>query len=215
MCFSATASFAAAGVLSATGAVTLSKVKSKREIPLASIPLLFGVQQAIEGVVWVSFGSTLLNTIATYGFLFFAYVLWPIFVPVAVMLVEPSRTRKRALKILSFVGLAIGLYLLYYLLIEPSKAHVVGGSIAYDFKHIYDLVYLIPYVLVTAGSGLISSHKILNLFGIAATLSFFVAFWLYYVNFISVWCFFAALLSVIILWFFLRKPVATKPVEAG
>lgn len=214
MCFSATASFAAAGVLSATGAVTLSKVKSKREIPLASIPLLFGIQQAIEGVVWISFGSTLLNTIAAYGFLLFAYVVWPIFVPVAVLLIEPNRTRKNLLKILSGIGLVIGLYLLFYLFIEPSKAHIVGGSIAYDFKHIYDLMYLIPYVLVTAGSGLVSSHKILNLFGVAATVSFFVAFWFYYVNFISVWCFFAALLSVIILWFFLRKPAA-RPVKTG
>ena len=98
MCFSATASFTAAAVLSTTGVVTLKKAKSTSELPLASIPLLFGIQQAIEGIVWISFGSTLLNTIAAYGFLFFAYVLWPILVPIATLLVETHPLRRRILQ---------------------------------------------------------------------------------------------------------------------
>ena len=45
MCFSATASFITGGVLSAVGVVTIKKAEKKSEIPFASIPLLFGIQQ--------------------------------------------------------------------------------------------------------------------------------------------------------------------------
>ena len=83
MCFSATASFVAGTALSATGAVTLAETKKKSDIPFASIPLLFGIQQFVEGAVWLSFQNSaqIFNHIATYAYLGLAYVLWPIFVP--------------------------------------------------------------------------------------------------------------------------------------
>jgi heme A synthase len=79
MCFSATASFSAAAVLGTVGVVALNKVKSKDQLMFASIPLLFGIQQAIEGLVWVSLthsSDVFLRQFFTYGFLFFAQVLW-------------------------------------------------------------------------------------------------------------------------------------------
>lgn len=215
MCFSATASFVAGGTLTATGALTLSKAKTKKELPLASIPLLFGVQQAVEGVVWVSFGSTMINALAANAFLFFAYVLWPIYVPVAVLLVETHPLRRKILQVFSVLGLAVGMYLLYFLIIEPGKAHILNQSIAYDFRHVYDLLYVAPYVIVTTVSGMVSSHRVLNLFGVTTLIAFFVSQWFYSVNFISVWCFFAAILSVLVLWHFIKKPVAERLVDTG
>jgi len=215
MCFSATASFAAGGVLATTGALTLSKAETKKELPLASVPLFFGIQQTIEGVIWVSFGMPALSTVMTYAYLFFAYVFWPVFVPFAVLLVETHPVRRKILKIFSFVGLAIGLYLLYFLIVEPSKAHILNQSIAYDFRHMYDLLYIAPYVVVTTVSGMVSSHRILNFFGVAALGAFAVSQWFYSVNFVSVWCFLAAILSIIIYWHFKRKPVAKRLAETG
>ena len=96
MCFSVTASFVAGTVLSATGAVTIKKAKTKSEIPFATIPLLFGVQQFVEGAVWLSFqySAQIFNQMATYAYLGFAYVLWPIFVPLSVGLLETDPRRK-------------------------------------------------------------------------------------------------------------------------
>src|SRR3990167_10540843 len=135
MCFSATASFIAGSALSAIGVVTIKKTKRKAEIPFAMIPLLFGIQQIIEGVVWLSFGSSLLNIIATYAYSLFSHVL-------------------------------------------------------------------IFYFAATCISSLFSSHKIINVFGIIALLSAAVAYGFYAESFISVWCFFAGILSVIILLYF-------------
>ena len=49
MCFSATASFTVGVVLSVIGVVTIKMTRRKEEIPFAMIPLLFGIQQFIEG----------------------------------------------------------------------------------------------------------------------------------------------------------------------
>lgn len=208
MCFSATASFVGGAALAATGGLTLSKAKIKNELPLASVPLFFGIQQTVEGVIWISFGMPLLSTIMTYTYLFFAYVFWPVFVPVAVLLVETNPVRKNILRVLSLIGLVLGAYLLYFIFTDPGKAHIVNQSIAYDYRHLYELLPLTLYILITCGSGLISSHKILNAFAIAALAAFFSTYWFYNITFISVWCFFAAILSVIIYWYFKRPAVA-------
>ena len=205
MCFSATASFVAGGVLAATGGLTLARAKTKEELPLASIPLLFGIQQTIEGVIWISFGRPALNAAMTYAYLMFAYVLWPIFIPLVFLLIETNSVRKNILKVLSLLGFVMGMYLLYFVFADPGKAHIVNQSIAYDYRHLHKLLPLTLYVVVTCGSGLVSIQKTVNVFAIAALLSFLLTYWFFNTTFISVWCFFAAVLSVLIYAYFTRR----------
>ena len=91
MCFSATASFSAGILLLGAGVVAVKSAHGSRELPLAAIPLLFSIQQLIEGVVWLTFRyeAPLLNAVMTHAYSFFSHVLWPVYVPVAVLLVEP------------------------------------------------------------------------------------------------------------------------------
>src|SRR3989344_3358551 len=215
MCFSAAASFPAGGTLCVAGGLTLSKVKNKSELPFASIPLLFGIQQAIEGAVWVSFGSPILNTIATYAYSMFSHVLWPIFVPFSILMLETDPTRKKILRLFSFVGLAIGLYLLYFIIADPVTAHIINSSIAYHSPHLYVYLIMALYLVATCGSCLISSHKIVNIFGVVLFISFAIAAWFFTETFFSVWCFFAAILSIIVYWYFQSNSVAERQVETG
>src|SRR3989344_2080642 len=210
MCFSAAASFPAGGTLCVAGGLTLSKVKNKSELPFASIPLLFGIQQAIEGAVWVSFGSPILNTIATYAYSMFSHVLWPIFVPFSILMLETDPTRKKILRLFTLSGLAIGLYLLYFVLAEPVTAYVVNNSIAYDSPHLYVYFIMAIYLVAACGSCLVSSHKIINIFGVALFISFAIAAWFFTETFFSVWCFFAAILSIIVYWYFQSSSVAER-----
>lgn len=80
MCFSATASFTSAAVLLTVGAGTLSLNQEKENRMFAAIPILFGIQQASEGVVWLTIGqvaSADLLKWAVITFLAFALVIWP------------------------------------------------------------------------------------------------------------------------------------------
>lgn len=98
MCFSATASFTSGVILLVTGGLTLGQVKSKRSLPFASIPLIFGIQQIIEGMVWLTFGSTTtVHQVFVLLFVFIAYVFWPMFVPITIALIEKSSVRRKLL----------------------------------------------------------------------------------------------------------------------
>lgn len=207
MCFSATASFVAGAALSATGAVTISEAQKKSKIPFASIPLLFGIQQIIEGGVWLSFqnGLPFLNKIATYFYLAFAYLLWPVFVPVSVGLLETDPHRKKILYAFQFLGATVSAYLLYFMVSRSIVSHVVNESIAYTMPHQYGVFIVGMYMLAICGSCLFSSHRIINAFGVLTALSFTVAYYFYTVSFVSVWCFFAAVLSIVVYLYLKRN----------
>lgn len=71
MCFGTEASFIAAGVLSTIGMMSLKLKKPKKYLPLALTPFIFAIQQAVIGVVWLSFGSSYLQ-LFSYFYLFIA-----------------------------------------------------------------------------------------------------------------------------------------------
>lgn len=204
MCFSTTASFVAGGALIAAGVATIRKAKTKAELPFASIPLLFGIQQIVEGMVWLSFGLPLWNVAVTYVYSIFSHTLWPIFVPIAILLLEKDPVRKKILRVFSGIGLAVGIFLFYFILADGVISQITNNSIAYISPHLYLPLVLTLYVLATCGSWFASSHKIINIFGVVFLASFAFAAWFFNETFISVWCFFAAILSILILWYFIK-----------
>lgn len=207
MCFSATASFVAGSTLSAVGVVTIKNARQKTELPFASIPLLFGIQQITEGVIWLSFSPSLLNVVMTYIYSMFSHVLWPIFVPISILLLEKDVARKKILYMFSGIGLAVGIFLLYFIVTDGITSQIVNNSIAYYSPHLYLPLVLTLYVLATCISFFISSHKIINIIGTIMLSSFIIAGWFFSQTFISVWCFFAAILSIAIYWFFKKNTV--------
>lgn len=199
MCFSATASFIAGVSLSALGVATVKKAKRKAEIPFAMIPLLFGAQQIIEGIIWLTFrfDAPLLNVTMTYAFTLFSHVLWPIYVPFSIGLMESIAWRKKVISVFQITGVAVGLYLLYFIVRFPVTSEV-HGHMVYVLPYVKEHPVLEFYLAATCVAPFFSSHKIINIFGILALMLFMVAYWFYTVAFFSVWCFFAAILSAVI-----------------
>lgn len=199
MCFSAAASFIAGVSLTALGVVTVKRAKRKAEIPFAMIPLLFGAQQIIEGMLWLSFryDAALPNVVMTYLFTLFSHVLWPVFVPFSIGLMETVAWRRKVISVFQFIGIGVGLYLLYFIVRFPvvSEAH---EHMTYVLSHVKEHPVLELYLAATCVAPFFSSHRIINVFGVLALLLFMVAYWFYTVAFFSVWCFFAALLSIVI-----------------
>lgn len=202
MCFTPTVSFVAGGAIGAIGILTLKKARTKSELPLASIPLLFAAQQLTEGVLWLSFDYPMLLAVTTYIYSLFSHVLWPFFIPLSIFLIEKNSLRKKFLSFFLVIGILVALYQLFFVITDPVTAQITNNSIQYNYHHHYpELTMILYFIAVTAGC-LFSSKKILQLLGVAIGVSFFVAWWAYSATFFSVWCFFAAILSVIIYWYF-------------
>lgn len=204
MCFSAPASLIAGVGLLSLGAVTVKRVRSRQELLYGLIPLLFGIQQLLEGALWMTFPdrSPVLNTWLTYLYLLFSNVLWPVYVPLAVLSLETVTWRRRVVAATAVVGAGVSLYLLGILVFQPVTSNVIGQHICYDFPNAYEHTTILVYGIVTCVSLLLSSHRRVVAFGVVAFVSEVIAYTFYTLWFISVWCFFAAVLSVIVLWYF-------------
>lgn len=205
MCFSAEASFAGGIIISAIGIVTVREVHKPSQLVFASIPLFFGLQQVIEGSLWLTIQNpefANLQRIGTYFFLIMADFLWPTIIPMAVLLMEENRKRKRILKILLAMGISLSLYYAYCLLFFNITPQIMGYHIQYNttFPKSLSMPAFITYLIVTITPLFISSIKRTHLLGILMFLSCLVTAIFFTQYLTSVWCFFAALISGVIFW---------------
>ncbi|MBK7566936.1 MAG: hypothetical protein IPI31_03845 [Bacteroidetes bacterium] len=203
MCFSETASFGAAAILTTIGVFTLKKVEKPNQILFASIPLIFAAQQFTEGFVWMSLLHPKyagLEYISTFLFLFFAQVLWPLFVPLSMFIMEKTKSRKTILMSFAILGIVVALYRFYWLLDVNVEAKIIEQHITYKFDTRSDFTkfYSVVYFLTTVTSTFISSGKKMKTLGIAILISVIISRIFFYHYFISVWCFMAAIISVFV-----------------
>lgn len=200
MCFSATASFISGATLCVIGVATLKQTKASAEVPFAMIPLLFGVQQLTEGVIWLSFShnTQAIRNVMTYLYSLFSHFVWPVYVPFAIGIMEMVRWRKKALFILLVLGVTVGVFLLYWITAGPLNAEVISHHIIYISPHFYSVPAMILYFTATCASCFFSSHRFVRLLGILLVLSLISAYLVHSIAVVSIWCFFAAILSMVI-----------------
>jgi hypothetical protein len=204
MCFSAEASFSAGTILLGIGTISMYKAVATPQKVLACIPLLFSFQQFDEGILWLTFTNSAYmqwQQIAIHVFLLFAQVVWPILVPFSILLIEKDAMRKKILRIILGIGILLSVYLLYCLFTFNITAVVSGHHIRYDFLYPYTnrwysgLLYFIPTVV----SPLVSGNKKMSMIGIIIFLAFAISKFFFGEYLISIWCYFAATISVIVL----------------
>ncbi len=202
MCFSAEASFVAGAALSAAGVATIRMARGRNELPFAAVPLIFGIQQIIEGFLWLSFRFDwpTVNLIATNLYLFFARGFWPVFFPFAILLFETVPWRKKVLSGFVLTGIVAGAYFLYFMIARHMSASLFNGHIVYSGPYLapYWEAFFFLYALATAVSALFSSHRIVRMMGVFIFIAGLITYYLYLVSFASVWCFFAAVLSFVV-----------------
>ncbi|MGA8491282.1 MAG: DUF6629 family protein [Terriglobales bacterium] len=213
MCFSATANFVGSGVLAGVGVVTLTKVKHRRELLFAALPMFFAIHQFIEGFVWLGLDG-ILSPRVTHdmgaAFMLYAQGLLPFILPLSVVLFEPGAKSRRRMQPFLVLGALTALYILWALTAYPTQIFVRGNSIVYINQATNNTVVAVLYVIVTCGSLLFSRIRDMVIFGIAnlAILLVVMAFKRY--AFTSLWCAYAAVASVIILVYF-WKSIKIRP----
>lgn len=200
MCFSAGASFGAGIVLSVIGVASLKKVQRPSQIAFAGIPLIFSAQQFSEGFLWLALSNPVyasLQQLTTFTFLFFAQVVWPIWVPLAIFLLEQNDRRKKIQKILAGIGALVSLYLAYCLLLFPVEAKIIGYHISYIQDYPNNLRFGgIFYMIATIAPPFFSATKRMWTLGTAILISYIMTTIFYKDYIVSVWCFFASIISL-------------------
>ncbi|MEV6115183.1 DUF6629 family protein [Streptomyces sp. NPDC052109] len=195
MCWSATADLVAGSGVAAVGAACVALVRRIRELPLAALPLLLGAHQIVESSVWDSGGG---SGPATVAWAVIALPLLAVWVPVAVLCAAPPHARLRLVVPLA-AGAVTAALLAHALATEPVTADIRGRTVGY-VVHVSPVPLLVAgYLLATVGSLLLSGDRRLLGLGVLAAVGASVCWALWRLEFVSTWCAFAAVCSVVLL----------------
>ena len=211
MCVSAAASVTVGAVLIPVGVYCAKQawVKDHLYLPFAVFPIAFGIQQIIEGMVWLTAVDQVFANWrpAAYGFMFFSHFFWLFWVPFSVWMIEPDRYRKKLALVFTLAGGLFGASLYFPLLINEGwlTVEVIQGSLDYKATTIYDdyvprILLRVTYALIVLIPLLSQSHRLIRYFGILILLSVIVSAISFGYAFISIWCFMAAILSTYTLY---------------
>ena len=200
-------------------------------VPLALTPFFFGVQQFVEGLEWTGLDQGRvepLTSLAGLGFLFFAYCFWMIWIPWSAWSISrttDSRGLQWRLRWVAILATLIGVgFYLPVLLNPPALQPAVHSNerLLYDISNLHsilhnfvntepigELVYwgfiVIPLLVV--------SDRAVKLFGALIFVSIFLTWLTYSATFNSVWCFYCAVLSIVVLWI-VNRPRLRSSAEA-
>jgi hypothetical protein len=201
MCFSAGASFGASAVLAVIGVASVKQVKHPSQIVFACIPLFFAAQQFTEGIVWLSLTTPInarMNLYATYIFLTFAQVIWPLWIPIAMVVVENKGSRRKIQRVFVAIGLAEAAYQIYALSTYHVHSQIIGHHVYYDLANPGTIKYIEApfYIIATIVSPFFTSIKRMWVIGTAILISCLITVIFYEHYTVSVWCFFASIISI-------------------
>ena len=122
--------------------------------------------------------------------------------PLCTYFIEKKAFQKKLLRRLIFAGATLGVIIYAPILVGAvsAQASIIGHCIQYAVYQSPPLIYTytICYLLIILMSLLLSSISNIKLLGLAVLISAIVSYWWYFHAFTSIWCFFAAALSIYI-----------------
>lgn len=205
MCISADVNFVASAAIATIGIATLRHVRHPRAVLFAAIPLFFAIHQFTEAFVWLGKNHEIRPEATghvTFLFILYAQGILAFLMPLAVFLIEPAGVRKVAIGALTAVGGVLCAYVMWAVIAFPSEASVEHHSLVYHNVATAHPWVAAVYVLATCGTLVLSSHRVVMWFGILNVLGVFATMAIRGYAFTSVWCLYAAVVSVILYWQF-------------
>ncbi len=200
MCFSVEADVAIGVAVGVVGVDALRHVTRPAQWPLAALPLVFAAHQLNEAFVWWGLDGTFSSSVARWAawiYLGIAFVL-PALVPVTVALIEPERTRRRVMWAFAALGAMVSGVLLLALLRGGPNVREEPLHLAYAVDTGVGVQMAVLYVAATCGAFLASSDRRIALVGALNLAAVSVLAVLLMTGVISLWCAWAAVVSVLI-----------------
>lgn len=200
MCFSAEMDLAAGLVITGIGANTLRQVRTRDQVALAALPLVFGVHQLIETLVWWNLEghvSDAVGDLAAWIYAALALVVVPLLVPVAFLRAgtAPNLLIARFFVCCGALAAVLGLHALGF---GELARRIDGHHISYAPGDPYAVVTLSAYVVATCAPSLVARSSALRWFGVGNLAVVATLVWLDQNAVISLWCVWAAFTSVLI-----------------
>jgi hypothetical protein len=202
VCFSPEADIAGGLVICAIGVDAVRHVRRRRElIALAWIPLLLGAHQFIESLVWLWLQGHVprgVGHVALWAYLLIAFVVLPVFIPLAVIALEPTRRRKQMMAPFALTGAVIAGVLLTAMIRGPVRVTLAPYHLSYGIRVSDSLLVIALYVVAVCGPLLLSGYRDVVIFGVVNLVAVIIIARLTVSGFASVWCGWAAVSSAAI-----------------
>lgn len=205
MCYSPTASFTSAAIIATIGVATLRHVREPRAYLFGAVPMLFALHQFTEGLVWLGLEGRIGpigRDHAAFLFTLYAQGLLPFLMPLAVALLEPDGPRRKWIFGLSAIGAVAAAWDAYGLIFLPLQVFVDHDAIAYRNVMTGSLFISLLYIAATTGALLSSNYRTVRWYGVLNIVVLSIVQLVRAYAFASVWCFYAALMSIMLYWQF-------------
>jgi hypothetical protein len=197
VCFSPQADVVGGIVVGAIGVDAYRHLKGRNNhLLLAGLPLLLGAHQLDEAFVWWGLEGNVphdVGRVALWIYLIIAFVVLPVFVPVAVCALEPTARRRWNMAPFIAIGSGVSVVLLTAMLRGPIDATEKPYHLAYSANLSHGTVIIAFYVVAVCGALLFSGYRHIEIFGYANLAAVAILAWLTVDGFASLWCGYAAL----------------------
>jgi hypothetical protein len=199
VCFSPEADIVGGLVIVAIGVDAVRHVGQRRDLlALASIPLLLGAHQFIEALVWLWLQGHVPRGIghsALWAYLLIAFVVLPVFIPLAVIALEPTKRRKWLMAPFAAIGAVIAAVLLTAMIRGPIGVRLEPYHLSYSIRLSDGFLVVALYVVAVCGPLMVSGYRHIAIFGIVNLIAVVIIARLTISGFASVWCGWAAVSS--------------------
>lgn len=197
------------------GVDALSHVTRREQKPLAALPLVLGIHQLVETVVWWRVdgqASAQASAVAVFAYLLIALGIVPLLVPYAFLrlrLTGPS---------LGWLCLAAGVATtclnMWGMGHGPMTAHQDGRHLAYDVTVPYSQIGLPLYVIATCLPAIVGRSHLIRLFGVMNLIVVSTLAAIAQSGVVSLWCVWAAVTSFLICAYLRREARTQKSAPA-
>ena len=131
-------------------------------------------------------------------------------VPLSILLLETLEKRKKILRVLLITGAVTAAYIICCMLLYSVHAVIYNHHIVYTINYSHATSSLATlrdgfYFIATLPAAFISTRKRIWVFGIVLIASYLVSKIFFQDAVVSVWCYFAAALSVVVLFLVKRQ----------
>lgn len=203
MCLSVQFDVVVGAAISVVAVDAIRHHRNARELPLALLPAVLAVHTFLSAIIWMGVEGRVSAPTAQSAsalYLFIAYALLPIYVPIAVLLITPPDWHRKAVLAMCAAGAIPAVGYSSALMQGQGTAAPDSYYIAFGVEGTAGLLGVL-YVVSTCGALLLSGYAPLIAWGLVNTVAVSALVAWNSLGLPALWCVWAAATSGLVAWF--------------